>query len=219
MTKKYRHIDVVFYSTLLFIFTTVAVYGQSEVAAHWRFEQIKHLHDDGLSIAAVGQPLTADERGPSEPQPYAYDDSGKGNYLQVRGSKLSSNVFSENVPTTIVNGMPNTRSLALKRGEYIVTFDRPLAYYDMRKSWKIEASLMCNLLGTEQVYLCKEGANGQLGGDVSIGFDNMQKKYFVEMMCTDGVSRRIVTGELLKQENGTMFVHKLIMIVKKTKLH
>lgn len=198
MTKKYRHIDVVLYSTLLFIFTTVAVYGQSEVVAHWRFEQIKHLNGDGLSIAAVGQPLTADERGPSEPQPYAYDDSGKGNYLQVRGSKPSSNVFSENVPTTIVNGMPNTRSLAIKRGEYIVTFDRPLAYYDMRKSWKIEASLMCNLLGTEQVYLCKEGANGQLGGDVSIGFDNMQKKYFVEMMCADGVSRRIVTGDTIE---------------------
>jgi len=65
----------------------------------------------------------------------------------------------------------------------------------MRKSWTIEASLMCNLLGTEQVYLCKEGAGGQLAGDVSVGFDNMYKKYFVEVMCSDGISRRIVAGD------------------------
>jgi len=164
------------------------------VLAHWRFENVQHLKGDSTSLSVVGQPLTASDRGPAEPQPYAFDESGKGNFVQVRGSRLSPNLFSDNVPAKVMNGMPNTRSLALKQGEYVVTFDRPLAYYDMQKSWTIEASLMCKLLGTEQVYLCKEGAKGQMAGDVSIGFDNMHKKYFVEVMCADGKPCRIVAG-------------------------
>lgn len=166
-----------------------------EVLALWRFERVQHLRGDSTSLSIVGQPLTASDRGPSEPQPFVFDESGKGNFIQTRGSRLSPNVFSERVPANSVNGMPNTRSLLLKSAEYVVTFDRPLAYYDMQKSWTIEASLMCNLLGTEQVYLCKEGRNGQMAGDVSVGFDNMHKKYFVEVMCADGAPRRIVTGE------------------------
>lgn len=169
-------------------------FAQSQVLAHWRFEQIQHLQGDPTA-STVGQPLTASNRGPAEPQPYVFDDSGKGNFLQVRGSQPSTIVFSDNVPKALVDGKPNTRSLSIKKGEYNVTYDRPLAYYDMRKSWIIEASLMCNLLGTEQVYLCKEGALGQLAGDVSIGYDNMQKKYFVEVMCNDGVPRRIAAGD------------------------
>ncbi|MFA6812142.1 MAG: glycoside hydrolase family 43 protein [Bacteroidaceae bacterium] len=166
-----------------------------EVLAHWSFEQIKHLNGDSTSIPIIGKPLTASDREPIEPQPYVFDESGKGNFLQVRGSRPSPNVFSADVPFLQVDGKPNTRSLALKNGEYVVTFDRPLAYYDMQKSWMIEASLKCNLLGTEQVFLCKEGAKGQLTGDVSIGFDNMYKKYFVEVMCADGVARRVVAGD------------------------
>ena len=168
--------------------------SQEEVLAHWRFEQIYHQNGE-LTTSEVGEPLTSGNRGPSEPQPYVFDDSGNGNYLQVQGSKPSPNVFSDNVPTATVNGKANTRSLALKNGECVVTFDRPLSYDYMQKSWTIEASLMCNLLGTEQVYLCKEGAKGQLAGDVSIGFDNMYQKYFVEVMCADGIPRRIVAGD------------------------
>lgn len=194
---KYKNQSLVTLSISAFFILNLA-FGSTkgeEVRAHWRFEQVQHLNSDSTSISIVGQPLTAGDRGPTEPQPFVYDESGKGNFLQVRGSKPSPNVFSDNVPASEVDGKPNTRSLALKKGEYIVTYDRPLAYYDMRKSWTIEASLMCNLLGTEQVYLCKEGAGGQLAGDVSVGFDNMHKKYFVEVMCSDGVPRRIVAGD------------------------
>ena len=175
--------------------TVLNVAAEREVLVNWRFEQVKHLKGDSLSSSIVGQALTAGNRGPAEPQPFVFDDSGKGNFLQAQGSKSSAIVFSDNVPSSTVNGKPNTRSLALKNGEYVVSFDRPLAYYDMQKSWSIEASLKCNLLGTEQVYLCKEGARGQLAGDVSIGFDNMYKKYFVEVMCADGIPRRIVAGD------------------------
>lgn len=171
--------------------------AQEEVLAHWRFEKIFHQNGEPI-ISIVGQPLTAGNRGPAEPQPYVFDDSGKGNFIQVRGSSPSPNVFSDNVPNTEVDGKTNTRSLALKKGEYVVTFDRALAYCNMQKSWTIEASLMCNLLGTEQVYLCKEGKKGQLAGDVSIGFDNMHQKYFVEVMCADGKPRRVVAGDAVE---------------------
>jgi len=177
------------------LLTVLNVATGREILSNWRFEQIKHLKGDSLSNSIVGQALTVGNRGPAEPHPFVFDDSGKGNFLEAQGSKSSAIVFSDNVPSVMVNGKPNTRSLALKNGECVVTFDRPLAYYDMQKSWSIEASLKCNLLGTEQVYLCKEGARGQLAGDVSIGFDNMYRKYFVEVMCADGIARRIVAGD------------------------
>lgn len=195
MIRIFKDTFACFMGALMFFCISFDTYGQSEVLAHWRFEQVQHLKSDSTSVSKVGQPLTTGNRGPSEPQPYVFDNSGNGNLLQVRGSKPSPNVFSDNVPVNQVDGKPNTRSLALKNGEYVVSFDRPLAFNDLRKSWTIEASLMCNLLGTEQVYLCKEGAGGQLAGDVSIGFDNMYKKYFVEVMCADGVPRRIVAGD------------------------
>jgi hypothetical protein len=190
-----KSLILVFISVFLSALFANNVYSQSALLAHWRFEQIQHIMGDSFSISVVGHPLTAGDRGPVEPQPYVFDNSGKANFLQVRGSHLSPNVFSNIVPIAQVDGKPNTRSLTLKNGEYVVTFDRPLAYYDMRKSWTIEASLMCNLLGTEQVFLCKEGDKGQLAGDVSVGFDNMYKKYFVEVMCADGQPRRIVAGD------------------------
>lgn len=175
---------------------TEAQESKNKVLAHWRFEQVQHL-DGTLSDAIVGQPLTADEKNkPSEPQPFAFDGSGNENFVQTRNSKSSSIFFSENVPE--LKGMSNTRSLALKKGEYMVSFERPLDFYDLQKSWTIEASLRCNLLGTEQVFLCKEGARGQLAGDVSIGYDNMLRQYFVEVMCADGVSRRIGAGNEVK---------------------
>ena len=176
--------------------TTKAQESKNKVLAHWRFEQVQHL-DGSLSDAIVGQPLTADEKNkPIEPQPFAFDGSDNKNFVQTRNSKSSSIIFSENVPR--VNGMSNTRSLALKKGEYMVSFERPLNFYDLQKSWTIEASLRCNLLGTEQVFLCKEGTKGQLAGDVSIGYDNMLRQYFVEVMCADGVPRRIGTGDEVK---------------------
>ena len=195
MIHKNKSFKALLAITFCSFLTVLNVAAEREVLVNWRFEQVKHLKGDSLSSSIVGQALTAGNRGPAEPQPFVFDDSGKGNFLQAQGSKSSAIVFSDNVPSTTINGKPNTRSLALKNGEYVVPFDRPLAYYDMQKSWSIEASLKCNLLGTEQVYLCKEGARGQLAGDVSIGFDNMYKKYFVEVMCADGIPRRIVAGD------------------------
>lgn len=106
---------------------------------------------------------------------FVTDQSGNGNNLQIKA----------------VSG----EALELKRNDFALTYDKPLAYYNFQKSWTIELSLMSRLLGTEQVFLCKEGAKGQLFGDVSIGYDNMQKRFFAEVMCADGLPRRIAAGE------------------------
>jgi Glycosyl hydrolases family 43 len=166
---------------------------KGKLLAYWSFDQVGYL-DGAVSLPLLNQPLTLDNQKPSEPQPYIFDGSGNGNILQAAGSKPSPLVFSDNAPAAKPSGESNPRSLTLKKGEYILSYERALAYQDMRKSWAIEASLMNNSLGTEGVFLCKEGQKGQLSGDVSLGFDNMQKKYYVELMCADGQSRRIVAG-------------------------
>jgi hypothetical protein len=183
---------------LTFFFVNNNAYCQSKILANWNFEQIEHLKSDSNSVPVVGEPLTADNHNPIESQRYIFDESGNGNFLQVNGTNVSTNVFSDDVPYSQIDGKHNTRSLTLRNREYVLTFNRPLAYCNMQKEWTIEASLKCNLLGTEQVYLCKEGQKGQLFGDVSIGFDNMQKKYFVELFCADGHTRRITAGNEVK---------------------
>lgn len=162
---------------------------QAELVAHWNFEEIQQ-RSGSVSAPVVGQGLPENN--------FVVDRSGKGNVVQSSGR--SPHVFSDNVPSSSVDGTANTRSLALKKGEWKVDFNCSLPYYDFGQRWTIEASLMCNLLGTEQVYLCKEGDKRQLAGDVSLGFDNMHQKYFVEVMCADGVPRRIVAGDKVEAE-------------------
>jgi hypothetical protein len=172
--------------------TTSGVHGapaSGELLANWRFEQVQHL-DGSQTPAAVGESLTADERRAAEPQPFGFDDSGKGNFLQVRGPKPSTTVFSDNVPASTVDGKPNTRSLALKGREYFLTPDYPLAFSDMQKGWSIEASVMTNHPEYDQVFLCKEGPRGAAIADVSIGYDSMQRKFYAEVKGADGQPNR-----------------------------
>ena len=122
--KKCNVIAALLLGTSLSVCNQGSLYGQSETLAYWRFEQIQHLKGDSVSLATVGTPLKATDRGPSEPQPYIFDESGKGNVIQTRGSRPSPNIFSDDVPSATINGKPNKRSLILKRGEYVVTYDR-----------------------------------------------------------------------------------------------
>ncbi len=176
--------------------------GQSKVLAYWRFEQI--VKSDGDNPVALNSKSIAEaNQRAAVPLSYGYDETGRGNLLQWRGSNISASVISSNVPARVVNGQNNTSSLSLKNDEYVVALDRPLDYYNMQKGWTIEASLMCNWLWEDQVYLCKEGLGGQLAGDVSIGFDNTLQQYFVEVTCVDGVARRVAAGQ--KVEAGKWY--------------
>lgn len=65
----------------------------------------------------------------------------------------------------------------------------------MQYGWTVSLSLKCNQLGTEQVFLCKEGKKGTLTGDISLGFDPMEKKFFVEVATDKGETVRMAAGD------------------------
>lgn len=47
--------------------------------------------------------------------------------------------------------------LSLDVSEYKLNFNHPLPYADMQAEWRVRADLKCGTLGTEQVFVCKEG--------------------------------------------------------------
>lgn len=182
---------------LLFLLATTASAGDTDKAkqlAYWSFEKVQHLSGDSVSPSVVGQPLTSDKGKPAEPQPYVYDETGNGNLIQCNDYMPSLNLFSDDVPVTSIEGCPNTRSLLLKGREYVVPFNRSLPFYDIQQAWNISFSLKCNHLGTEQVYLCKEGTKGSIYADISIGFDPMEQRFFVQVADVDGQPQRLAAG-------------------------
>ncbi|MCH7396626.1 glycoside hydrolase family 43 protein [Belliella sp. DSM 107340] len=194
ISSKNLKIGIVF---SLLLFNVHISFAQNRLIAHWSFENIQSL--DGTIIPTKsGSILTQKDSKPADPSPFINDESGNGNLLEVKKQKAESMIFSSDVPFSTRNGQENKRSLEIKSGEFQVSFHRSLPYLDLSKSWEIELSLKTNLLGTEQVFLTKEGAKGQLVGDVSIGFDNMQKRYFVEVFCSDNIPRRIFAGNEVK---------------------
>ena len=182
---------------LLFLLATTASAGDTNKAkqlAYWSFEKVQHLSGDSVSASVVGQPLTSDKGKPAEPQPYVYDETGNGNLIQCNDYMPSPNLFSDDVPVTSIEGRPNTHSLLLKGREYVVPFNRSLPFYDIQQAWNISFSLKCNHLGTEQVYLCKEGTKGSIYADISIGFDPMEQRFFVQVADVDGQPQRLAAG-------------------------
>ncbi len=177
--------------------------NEMKTLAYWSFEKIQHLNADSVSAPILGASLSAAHGRPCEPQPYVYDESGNGNFLQSVGGYHSPNVFSDDVPRTVVDGKSNEYSLALRRGEYIVPFNTPLPFCDLQGGWRISLSMKCNLLGTEQVFLCKEGKARSFSSDISIGFDPMECKYFVEVSDEYGTQHRMAAGE--KVEAGKWY--------------
>ena len=80
---------------------------QAELVAHWNFEELRQ-RNGSVSAPVVGQGLPENN--------FVVDRSGKGNVVQANGR--SPHVFSDNVPSSSVDGTANTRSLALKKGEW-----------------------------------------------------------------------------------------------------
>ena len=70
--------------------------------------------------------------------------------------------------------------LTLNVSEYKLDFNHPLPYLDMQAEWRVKAELKCGILGTEQVFVCKEGkashliGRNSLNGDISLGYDNTE---------------------------------------------
>ncbi len=129
------------------------------------------------------------------------DGTDNGNSLQAAGGTRTE--FSGDVAHRIINGDSNRYSLPLRRSEYIVPFNKPLPFNDIQGGWTISLSARCNLLGTEQVFLCKEGQARTFFGDISIGFDPMERRYFVEVTDDNDTQHRLVAGD--EVEAGTWY--------------
>lgn len=71
----------------------------------------------------------------------------------------------------------------------------PLLFGDFRQGFDVSLSLRCDTWGTEQVFLCKEGRQGEKFADLSLGFDPMWRKFFVEVKREDGQLTRVAAGD------------------------
>lgn len=96
--------------------------------------------------------------------------------------------------------------LHLNVNEYKLDGNHPLVYADMQKCWSVKAQLKCGTLGTEQVFLCKEGkpshqiGKNSLNGDISLGFDNTAQRFFVEVIDKFEEPHRLWAGENVQQD-------------------
>ena len=90
--------------------------------------------------------------------------------------------------------------LHLNVSEYKLNYNHPLPYADMHKCWTVKADLKCGTLGTEQVFVCKEGkgshliGKNSLNGDISLGYDNMSRQFFVEVIDKNEQAHRLSAG-------------------------
>lgn len=120
---------------------------------------------------------------------YFEDLSGKGNNLRFNlkeGEKVCE------------NGSSPANYLKLDRKDFIVNFVSSLPYCNMQNGWEINLTAKCDLLGTEQVFICKEGPRGALWGDLSVGFDNSMGRFFVEVADVDEKPIRLIAGDKVK---------------------
>ena len=103
----------------------------------------------------------------------------------------------------------NDGVLHLDVSEYKLDFNHPLPYADMQKTWTVKADLRCGTLGTEQVFVCKEGkashliGKNSLSGDISLGYDNMTGQFFVEVNDKYEDPHRLSAGS--KVETGRWY--------------
>ncbi len=180
------------------LFLAIPPAKADKLQANWRFEEVQHL-DGSKTPSVVGESLTGEDLRPVEPRPFSFDASGNGNLLQVvepkTGSSPSLTVFSSNVPSSMIDGEPNTRSLALKGRDYLLSMDRPLPFTDLRKSWSVDASVMTFRPEESQVFLCKDRTSGAQTADLAIGYDPKEKKFYAEAKGADGEAHRVSAGD------------------------
>ena len=104
-----------------------------------------------------------------------------------------------------IEGINEKSTLNLNVSEYKLNYNHPLPYVDWQKSWTVKVELCCGTLGTEQVFVCKEGkashliGRNSLAGDISIGYDNMHRRFFVEIIDKNEMPHRLCAGPLVER--------------------
>ncbi len=113
---------------------------------------------------------------------------------------LCIGVHAQNTVYTLSDWNIEETELQLNESDYKLNYNHPLPYADMQKEWTVGAELMCGTLGTEQVFVCKEGkashliGKNSLHGDISLGYDNMQRQFFVEVIDRNEEAHRLCAG-------------------------
>lgn len=91
-------------------------------------------------------------------------------------------------------------TITLRKTQVSTNNRSTLFYADGRKEFSLSMCLTCRTLGTEQVFLCKEGQIGEKFADLSVGYDNMQQKFFAEVKDKHGTPQRITAGDIIKTD-------------------
>lgn len=98
--------------------------------------------------------------------------------------------FGINNPDTIVN-MDNKEMITDNRSK--------LFYADFRESFDISMSMRFNTLITEQAFLCKDGLNGEILADLTIGYDPGTEQIFAEIKDEKGELHRVFAGSKVQK--------------------
>ncbi|MDE6650501.1 MAG: family 43 glycosylhydrolase [Muribaculaceae bacterium] len=85
--------------------------------------------------------------------------------------------------------------IVLNCNELVNNANTPLFYADFRDWFTVEADFKLNTRVTEQAFICKEGRNGDMAGDLTIGFDPEEERIFAEIKDEDGNLHRIKAGD------------------------
>lgn len=88
----------------------------------------------------------------------------------------------------------------LNRTEIVADNRSKVFYADCRGKFSVSLSLCCHTLGTEQVFLCKEGRSGEKAADLSVGYDNMLCRIFLEVRDERGQLHRYMVGEKVEKD-------------------
>ena len=97
-------------------------------------------------------------------------------------------------------GIQNSDTIISMDCKEFVTSNRTrLFYVDYRESFDISMSMRFNTLLTEQAFLCKEGVNGEMFADLTIGFDPGTEQVFAEIKDEEGKLHRVVAGDRVKK--------------------
>ena len=81
--------------------------------------------------------------------------------------------------------------IRLNKAEIAAGNKSQIFYADGRQEVTVSLSMICHTLGTEQVFLCKEGRSGEVFADLAIGYDNTQHRIFAEVKDADSKPCRV----------------------------
>lgn len=93
-------------------------------------------------------------------------------------------------------GIQNNDTVISMNCQELSTDNRTKLFYaDFREEFNISLSMRFNTLVTEQAFLCKEGLQGELLADLTIGYDPGTEQIFAEVKDEEGKLHRVLAGK------------------------